>query len=218
MRSFSDQTIALAGIYQAAALTRQVARTSSSEAAATESMIRSLFKIDAADVEDVFGGVVGVTTGLRGLVNQLQGTTTRDLEVTRYLINLMQLERALERHPDLLEKIRRGIESTRSRLAHFELLHPNILAQLADIYLTTVSTLKPRIMVTGDPRFLSDPGNKNRIRTLLLAGIRSAMLWRQCGGTRWRILVRRKQVLQTARQLLERIEGDTAAAPQENSE
>jgi high frequency lysogenization protein len=44
--------------------------------------------------------------------------------------------------------------------------------------------LSPRIMVNGDPAHLNNPENANRIRALLLAGIRAAMLWRQSGGGR----------------------------------
>ncbi len=42
---------------------------------------------------------------------------------------------------------------------------------------------------------------KRQTRALLLAGIRSAFLWRQLGGRRWRLLFQRRRLLQTSQQL-----------------
>ena len=47
-------------------------------------------------------------------------------------------------------------------------------------------------MVSGEPHHLSDPKNANKIRALLLAGMRSAVLWRQLGGNRLQLLLARK--------------------------
>ncbi|MEQ8953835.1 MAG: DUF489 family protein, partial [Gammaproteobacteria bacterium] len=38
----------------------------------------------------------------------------------------------------------------------------------------------------------------NCIRALLLAGIRAAFLWYQLGGRRWRLLLYRKRIQETA--------------------
>jgi len=45
----------------------------------------------------------------------------------------------------------------------------------------------------------------NKIRALLLAGIRSAMLWRQCGGSRWRFIFFRRKIQREAEFLLSEI-------------
>ena len=66
----------------------------------------------------------------------------------------------------------------------------------------TISTITPRIMVSGNPAHLNNPENANRIRALLLAGIRGAMLWRQSGGGRWTLLLRRNVLLRETRMLL----------------
>jgi len=66
--------------------------------------------------------------------------------------------------------------------------HPNVVANLASLYQDTISSFSFRIQVTGDPRHLQNSENAAKIRALLLAGIRSAMLWRQKGGKRWHLL------------------------------
>ena len=42
---------------------------------------------------------------------------------------------------------------------------------------------------------------QDKIRACLLAGIRSAVLWRQVGGSKWQLLFHRKKLVQAARQL-----------------
>jgi len=102
----------------------------------------------------------------------------------------------------MLKTISIGIERAKAQTDHFHLVHENVLANLGDIYLQTVSKLQPRIMVNGVPDYLSRVDVANKIRACLLAGIRSAMLWKQCGGRRWKFLLfRKKTQLEVARLL-----------------
>ena len=197
-----DKTLALAGIYQAAVLVQQIARRGLADADAMASSIHSLFVIDPQTTAEVYGGVTGVACGLRELHRQLSGEVRRDNELTGYLLSLIQLERKLIRRTDWLERIKAGIQDTHARLTHFPELHTNILASLADIYATNISTLQPRIMVSGEPVYLQNPDNVQRIRALLLAGIRSAILWRQTGGRRREFLLSRKKYTAMAMHLL----------------
>ena len=109
---------------------------------------------------------------------------------------------ALTYQQRLLENISQGLERARQQSEHFSLTHENVIANLADTYLNTVSTINPRIMVNGDPHLLQRPDVANRIRALLLAGIRSAVLWRQSGGGRLQLLFKRRAILNEAGSLL----------------
>jgi high frequency lysogenization protein len=82
------------------------------------------------------------------------------------------------------------------------LLDREVLAGLAGIYSDTISKLEPRIIVRGNPLYLQNSDNQDRVRALLLAGIRSAMLWHQTGGNRWQILFGRSKLLDAARAYL----------------
>jgi len=117
----------------------------------------------------------------------------------------MHLERKMAKQPAMLKAISDGIELATSRLEHFPMLHQNILGQLADIYADTISTMQPRIMVHGDPMQLQNRDNVNTIRSMLLAGIRSAMLWRQCGGKRIQVIMSRKKIISNARKLMDEV-------------
>ncbi|MCW8945288.1 MAG: high frequency lysogenization protein HflD [Sedimenticola sp.] len=202
MKSNRERCIALAGVFQAAHLAAKIAEQGATESESMEASIQSLFKINADSAEDVYGGLRGIEPGLRLIQQQLGEKKSDAIMVTQYVIALLHLEGKLTKNRAMQEHIREGIQLADQRRDHFHLLHANIIAQLADIYSTSISTLKPRIMVQGDPLHLQNPDNVNRIRALLLAGIRSAMLWRQCGGSRWQIIFNRKNLAEEARRLL----------------
>jgi high frequency lysogenization protein len=65
-----------------------------------------------------------------------------------------------------------------------------------------LSTFNYRIQVKGEQKFLENPENINKVRALLLAGVRSAVLWRQKGGSRLQLLFSRAKTLQTTTRLL----------------
>lgn len=199
-----DRVIALAGLIQATALVRDIARRGQANPEEIETCLDSLIQVDAPSSPAVYGGVARLHSGLRLLEQQLN--QPQDMELTRYVVTLLSLERKLSRRADLLDVLRAGLEEIIQNLPHFPVDHDNAIARFADLYLRTISTLSPRIMVSGDPGRLSHPDNANRIRALLLAGIRAAMLWRQSGGGRFTLLVRRNLLLREVRRLLASLE------------
>lgn len=200
-----DRLLALAGIYQAALCVRQIARQGSVDTDLMEPCLYSLFQTDAESVAAVFGGEGKVAGGVRALLGQLTGKEPRDLELTRYLVSLIKLERVLAGRPVMVRNIADGIAAASEKLEDRHLLHPELLATLGELYAGTISLLGPRIMVQGEPIYLKNEDNQARIRALLLAGIRAAWLWRQVGGSRWQILIRRRRLLEEAREYLRQV-------------
>lgn len=199
----NPQTVALAGVFQAAELVRQVARRGMADTSATESSVRSLFMIDADNAEAVFGGLAGISMGLRQLKTQFGRSKDRNPETIRYALSLLRLERRAFRDTAIMQAISQGIDGASRQREHFPLLHANVLARLASVYAETISGLQPRIMVKGEPLHLENPENVNRIRALLLAGIRSAVLWRQMGGRGFRLILGGRRIAAVAEALLE---------------
>ncbi len=50
-------------------------------------------------------------------------------------------------------------------------------------------------MVQGNPHYLAQANVVSEIRALLLAAVRSAVLWRQMGGTLFDFLLQRRTML-----------------------
>ncbi|MGB5398472.1 MAG: high frequency lysogenization protein HflD [Gammaproteobacteria bacterium] len=198
-----DRCIALAGVFQACALVQQIASRGTANSAVIETSIESLFRFDASSTEDVFGGLAGVSTGVRTLKQQLTNARNeRDMDITRYVISLLVLERNLNRNPAMLDTVTSRLKDIETSLDYFHLGHDTIYAKLGSLYQDTISTLGPRVMVSGEQPHLSNETNASKVRALLLAGIRSAVLWRQCGGSRWQILFSRKKYVQECDSLL----------------
>jgi high frequency lysogenization protein len=204
LNTITNQTIALAGIAQAAALVQQLATTGTTDSSALEASIGSLFVNDEQGVENVYGGFSGLNLGIEQLNNQMSSLKISNPEQARYAASLVFLENQLAKQPAILKTIFTGIDRAQAQSEHFGLLHENVLANLGDIYHTTISTLQPRIMVNGEQEYLSRPDIVNKIRACLLTGIRSAILWRRCGGTRWKFLFFRKKIQAEIQTLLKK--------------
>lgn len=200
--SIENNTIALAGIFQASELVRQIARQGMLDQAPFEASIQSVLKINADSIMDVYGGLGGIKTGLQVLCQQLGNETKRNIEVMQYVLGVVFLERKLAKRQDMLAKIRIGIETAVAETEIYAATHPQVVEQLANLYTQTLSTFDYRIKVSGEQRFLENPHNADKIRALLLAGIRSAVLWRQKGGKRLQFIFSRAKILRTAQDLL----------------
>jgi high frequency lysogenization protein len=198
-------------MFQAARLAQQLARTGRAEPAAFYASVQSILMLDAGTTEEIFGGVQGVTLGLEILRDKLVGQgEPADLEIAKYVVALLHLEAQLRKRPDMQQAIRRGIETAESQMKFFDTeedagVHPNLVEKLAEVYSLTLSTLAPRIMVSGEQGHLANPATAAKVRAALLAGIRSAFLWHQVGGSRWQLLFSRKKLAHEARRLLEEL-------------
>jgi high frequency lysogenization protein len=203
-----NRAIALAGIFQCVDGVNQIANTGNVDEALFNSCLNSVLVDDTNSAEDLYGSLKDLKVGLKSMVYQLGGGQLtpdgkpKDLEATRYALGLLQLEKKLNNNPEVFQKLLDGIKDTQKKLEFFDLGHENITAALAEIYANTISTIGPKIMVKGEQTHLANPKNASRIRALLLAGIRAALLWRQAGGNRWKLLLERGKLQKQADALL----------------
>lgn len=201
------QVVALAGVFQSAALVRATATTGSQDASSLEASIGSILRIDVNDAAEAFGGVVGVRMGLEALIQQLE-RNPGELAVSQIAVSVLRLERKLSGRPSMLQALREGIEAIQRQVDHLGVVHTSVLARLSELYASTLSNLRPRVVVQGNPLYLQQSAQVERIRSTLLAGVRAAVLWRQLGGSQWHLLFKRKQVVMLARGLLSRAKLD----------
>jgi high frequency lysogenization protein len=201
-----DQTIALAGIFQALTLIQSIAYRGSYDPESYTTSLQSILNVNADTTLDVFGdkGAMGLKLGIKALLANLEPTSKspQALEITRYFIAIAVLEKKLMRNPDMLDTLTRGIDRVRQQSEHFALDHENIAESLAALYKQTISELEPKIMINGERDHLHNKSHAARIRALLLAAIRSAVLWEQKGGVRWRLMFERRRIYTHAEELL----------------
>ncbi len=194
--SFDDRVLALAGIAQALQQVRRIAETGHSEAAVVRTAMDSVMRIDAPSPAAVYGSVAALEPGLR-LLRDYFSNQGKDELLPRLALSVMQLERRFVREDATVNKVYNGIRRANDRVQELgESNHPDILSAMGALYADTISQLKPRIMVQGNPHYLGQAMVVAEIRALLLAAVRSAVLWRQLGGSYWDFLFSRKTMVE----------------------
>jgi len=201
-----DKTLALAGIYQGAALARQLARRGYADQAPLRASVRSILVVDAVNTVSVFGGIEGLRLGLLS-INRQSGSAG-DLEVTKYVVALCQLARRFYRSPERVEAVSRELAAIQEEVAvdGDGDISSQVHERLAELYKANLSQLKPRIIVQGEQGYLGSAHVVAQIRTCLLAAVRAGVLFTQFGGSRWQILLRRRGYMDNAGRLLAEIE------------
>ncbi len=202
--SIENRTLALAGMFQAAELVQQISQKGLFDQAPFEASIYSLLKLDADSVTDVYGGIGKIRTGLRVLIEQFGGDK-QNVEIMQYMLGMEFLERKLIKHPKMIKHIQGGIHAAKIQVDKHSINHPEMLHNLAIIYTETISSFDYRIKINGNKSFLENQSYVDKIRTLLLAGIRSSVLWRQKGGHKWQFILSRKKIVHTAKNLLKNL-------------
>lgn len=202
IKSPENQTLALAGIFQAVYLCKSLATTGQCDQDELRGTLRSILTLNSERVIDAYGGSPrALNRGLRVLRSQFAGNDeSRDLELARYALALIQLGTNVLSDDRTVEELRIGISRVQSQDG--DMAEPELVNNLANIYRSSISNLTPRIMVSGDPGFLNDADVASTIRAALLGGIRSVVLWRQCGGSRPKLVMQRAQYARVAEELL----------------
>ncbi|HIF9208847.1 TPA: high frequency lysogenization protein HflD [Photobacterium damselae] len=199
-----DRTIAFAGICQAVKLVQQVAQTGRCDNEMLTATLESILVTDPANTLAVYhSDEANLRIGLEALVKDIDNTSSGN-ELTRYLVGVMALERKLSGRRDSMAQLGDRIDLLKRQTEHFELLEEQMLSNIASVYLDIISPLGPRIQVSGTPAQLQIPQVQHKVRALLLAAIRSAVLWRQVGGKRRHLIFGRKQMVEHAKILLAR--------------
>jgi high frequency lysogenization protein len=202
----TNVTLGLAGMLQAVALIREFTQTGKVDEAAFAASMHSIFQLDAKDIPTIYGGIAGLRLGLSKLVHTFDLTHTMDKSQHRYLLSLIHLQKKLSRSPKALAQLSERLKQTQKQVNYFSATHPVVIANLADVYLRTISRFRFRIIIMGNQRVLHSRENMEKIRALLLAGLRAAVLWRQMGGSRLQILFSRVKIKAAATKLLHDIE------------
>ena len=204
-RVHDEQALGLAGLFQAAALVEQIATRGIVSQNNIETSIYSIMQLNPSSTEEIYGKpdeiAYNLHLGLQNLKDLVEKpSSAHNKDITRYALSMMHLEAKLSKNAEMLQTLSQRLSQIVEQARYFSpddpealqkpatFCHPNVIANIASLYQDTISTFNFRIQVTGDPRHLQNNENAAKIRALLLAGIRSSMLWRQKGGKRWHLL------------------------------
>lgn len=199
-----DSTIAFAGMLQAGELVRQTATSGHCSGTAAAVSVGSIFKRSPQTTADVYGGAAGVRVGLQVLTELFSARQKHEsMPALNYALGLTKVYKELQRQPARLQAMGNDLDLVEKAWRDSdEALDDSVIAQLADVYKRQISTLRFRLAVSGKPQILKQPEKAAFVRAILLAGLRSAILWHQVGGRQWQLIFRRGKMLQEARSLL----------------
>ena len=197
MNIIEERTIALAGVLQACAQVQSLARRGAADDDVYESSVQSILILDAVNTAAIYGGLEGVRSGLslisKGIMSSPQA---EKVELLRYAMSLLHLQTQLYDDQAAFNKFGAAIDHLSSVPGE------EITDNCSGIYQDFISGLRPQIIVQGEQDFLQKDSIPPKIRTMLLAGIRSAVLWKQKGGGRFKLLWERTRMQNAAKQLL----------------
>jgi len=203
MTKIQQQIIALSGLFQAMDAVESIAQTGHCDNTIIETALNSLFITSPSNTLEVFGSLQNIEHGLNQIKIFLgKMGTDKKLNAIRYALAIIQLERKLSKQDEMLGTLSKRLNRAETQVQHFGLMHENVIASIANIYTDTISTFNLRVHISGQERFLTINHNAAKIRSVLLAGIRAAMLWRQLGGHRWHFIFQRGQLCQQSEYLL----------------
>jgi|TARA_B110000459_G_C16605595_1_gene493375 high frequency lysogenization protein len=210
--SWERENIALAAVAQCAAVVDKLATKGYADPYQLAASINPLLVLDPDSFSDVYPNLIDLSFGFRTAQDIFSNDRAKtESAALRYTLGLLHIRGALERNGPMQERIRNtltkiaplsGAEAPQQLIT--EASDPAteadrlILKQLAELYQDTISTLSYRIQIQGKSEHLKNDDVANSIRAVLLSGIRSAVLWQQLGGRRWRLLIYRKRICETA--------------------
>ncbi len=187
--NFEKAVLPLAGIVQAIHLVVGAAKHGMVSQDSLDKTLAPIFVQDPNSISEVYAGTKNVTLGLNILKELLTNFRAEEHgDVVRYSLAVIGLERSLAAAPEKLIALGNEIE----RLgAVYETTGEMPVKDLAGVYERIIGTIEPRIRISGNRGHLQNVANIERIRALLMAALRSAVLWRQVGGRRWQLLLQR---------------------------
>lgn len=203
-----DQAIALAGLTQSIRVVQHIAWKGATNDTDFKAVLNSILRIDAKSAADVYAGTFEVSTGLRFLNQQLDPQNKeKDPEFVNLVINVISLQGQLEKNKALMQKLGEKTQLLSNQFLDSDFytndeLFEKLIDSCSETYKETLSKLTNRIQVKGEPKYLKEDQNQQRVRAALLAAIRACFLWRQSGGSRWHFLFNKKALLEAIRYLI----------------
>lgn len=215
MPNIKGETMALGALFQCCGQITRVASTGYFDELAASCVLRAMLVTDPKTLEDIYDPPQ-LATGLRLMLEALgnsPGDKTREIiDITKIAFKIIALELSIERSAGVFARMGGEIDRIRALAGQEDpnctapdcriVLKQDYVREYAVLYQSLISPNFTKLIIYGEAAVLSRTENQEKIRALILAGIRAALLWRQEGGRRRWLFFRRKAILDYARNLL----------------
>ena len=214
--NWENQNIALSAVAQCAALVHELAIGKEIRQSQLAGAINPLLILNPESVEQVYPNLESLSLGFSTIQSILRSNRIKqNSQIRRYIAEILILRKSLSQNMIMQSVVRAG-------LSNLEPIRPSLIdcmqtnqqeineqnqkfEEISSLYRKTLSTLKHRIRVAGKVQFLKNEIVSNKIRGLLFAGVRSAVLWHQLNGRYWRLFVYNKRISNTVSDINQKI-------------
>ena len=200
MNKLQHQVLALAANLQAGILIHQLANKGECNNDEKNIMIDSLFETQTTDTLAIYKQANNLKTGIIALKNLLTRHKNLVKEPIQYGFQINTLAKKIIKEPKFIKNISTEIDALNQQ-KFFANNHYSSINKLAELYKKTAGKLSPTILINGEREILENTNIANQIRVLLLSGIRASMLWSAHGGRGWALLLNKRKMLETIKQL-----------------
>lgn len=210
--SFYKENLALAGVFLANYNIHKIATEGVSDSNSLQTSINSIFILKPKEILDIYGGAeVNLLSGFISLTSDLNAKSDlKNFYRIKYTKDCLTIAKKFLKNPEHLQYLLKKIQEVEKKREIFDAFHPNVLAALATVYKEVISAnFTPKILIQGKEGFLDRPENADKVRALLLAAIRSAILWYQLNGNLWKLFWHNKKIILEAEDTLSKINQTT---------
>lgn len=210
MKNIRSESIALAALFQCCTQINRIAHTGYCDEQAVSTVFRALLVTDPKTIDDIYK-ISELKTGFRGLIEgfSAEGITDNSAnELVKLAMQVISLTDRIVRNTSLYNRLSNEIDKLKDQIEKAcpdflegktsVVLNKENVEKFAQLYQSLISPNFSKLLIFGEERFLSSTENQNRIRALLLAGIRAVVLWNQVGGKKLYLMFRRKEIVSFA--------------------
>ena len=202
MSSIDKQLYSLAALYQSCNAISRIAWEGKYEEKEFLPLIKSILDVDSDDPLAIYQKPTSLKSGFEFLKKQVvDDIFTRSSETRRYISSIKDLVKRINTSSIIDEQFKKRID--RLNETEYEKNTDDTVLEIGQLYKDTFSKLEPRIVISGDNQYLKEDLNAARIRTALMAAIRSVYLWKSCNGSNFKFFLFRKRYIKRIREIIE---------------
>ncbi|RKF59891.1 tRNA-specific 2-thiouridylase MnmA, partial [Golovinomyces cichoracearum] len=204
IKKINSITLSLAGICQSVYLVQSLAYSGKCDNHSFKICLESILQTNPTSVISIYGNnKKNLIIGLQTLISILgfSNFSYSYIEFMKYIFGMIILEKKLQLNNINKYSLKKKLSTTLEKYSiNYDI---NVLVnELANIYVEIISSLGSRISIKGIRIFLQNLEIQKKIRCLLLAGIRSIVLWKQFGGNELKLIFFRYDIIKKAKKML----------------
>ncbi|WP_261979696.1 high frequency lysogenization protein HflD [Buchnera aphidicola] len=198
-------TLSLAGICQSVYLVQQLAYSGKCDKTAFKTCLKSILAINPRSLITIYdNNEKNLNIGLKQLISILtfSNFSCSYIELIKYIFDMIIIENKLKKNQKHIYEIKKSLTLISNEYDVFDYNTTTLISKLANVYIKKIGSLGSRVLVKGTKNFLEDVDIQDKIRCLLFAGIRSIVLWKQCGGNQLKLIFFRRDIIKKAQKIL----------------